>query len=368
MSLLQSRSADAVLLLAQGGTCRSAAFYERTFGVPRCSVASPDDTIVDEKVPIAWPSSAPPLWRRCRRWSTATVFSTTFLSARVRGEAQRAVDRSIKLGDELADRGAANGSETRWLDEQVSVLRHTLTDRFPLVLIATNVVLALLVVGLAVGFGLDAGARPGAGPSFWALMAFGGTATLVVAVGTTDVLLTRIEVHRHLDDKPMEKALLAYHALRAVCVKADAVNDHERAQGGVPRGGSSRSWLRQHAGLTRPPQAFRRPVLRWLCEGTSSWRACASPGIRHRPRCSPPTGTCDGPCRSDRSSSRLAARAFAAELFEDDVAAVDLWRQAHARYERAVRRGCCSTAARGDVSGHPSREVLEPTGAARWPR
>jgi hypothetical protein len=158
---------------------------------------------------------------------TATVFSTTFLSGRVHQEQQRALDRALKLGDSLAERiehaDASDATElssrvaSGWLDQQAAVLESDLADRFPLVLVAVNIVLAVAIATLAVVFGSQADISVWpltAQPAAWALIGYVGTAVLVVGVGTADVLVSRRGVRDQFEQTPIGLMLLAQRASR----------------------------------------------------------------------------------------------------------------------------------------------------------
>lgn len=153
---------------------------------------------------------------------TATVFSTTFLTTRVHRERGRATDRALKL-DELIASSRREGKplDADWFEDQQLTLEETLHDKLALLVIGMNTALATAVVTLAVAFGLSAGTDWGR-PQGWALLAFAGTAVLVLLVGAVDVLSVRSDVRRRLGDTPMGQVVLADRMFRRLTTRRSA--------------------------------------------------------------------------------------------------------------------------------------------------
>lgn len=129
--------------------------------------------------------------------TTALVFSAGFLSTRVHGERERAIDRTTQLGDQI--RSAITGKELldpELFDSQVEALDRSLPDRLDRLVAGLNVALGLGVIVLAIGTGLTAEISWRSSPGVL-LIAFAVAAFAVTTIGTLDVWLARRDIEQY---------------------------------------------------------------------------------------------------------------------------------------------------------------------------
>lgn len=148
---------------------------------------------------------------------SAAVFSTTFLSGRVHRERGRALDRAHEIDDRLLRNDRDSGSiEGSTLDEQYEALRGALRDRFVLPLVALNVLLMVAAVGLSLSFAAQAGElnlhilETADG---WSLSVLLFTVTVVVTVGVVDIVATRHELNRRIDNTVVGQLATAHRLI-----------------------------------------------------------------------------------------------------------------------------------------------------------
>lgn len=159
-------------------------------------------------------SIAPEVAQTLTALSTATVFSVGFLSARVHRERGRAIDRVLKLDDQIASAVRDNKPlDADWFDDQVEALEWSLKDRLDWPVLGLNLALGFGVIGLAVGFGLT-GDVSWSGSQGVLLVAFAVSAFAVITIGTLDVMLARRDVKRHYEATTVGQMNLADSLLR----------------------------------------------------------------------------------------------------------------------------------------------------------